>query len=75
MKFHCLVAKTMNLMNQLQQVLFNKTLQLITYDVFQNADIFFGLECLDDSISQTARSTIAINKSGEKAATSTQPEA
>ncbi|KAM2040823.1 hypothetical protein ACFX1R_036264 [Malus domestica] len=67
MKFHCMVAKTLNLMNQLQQVLFNKTLQ--------NADIFFGLECLDDSISQTARSTIAINKSDEKAATSTQPEA
>ncbi|KAM1242737.1 hypothetical protein ACFX2G_035060 [Malus domestica] len=75
MKFHCLVARTLNLMKQLKQVFFNKTLQLITYDVFQNADIFFGLECLDDSISQTARIEIAVNKSSEKAATSTQPEA
>ncbi|KAB2634637.1 nucleomorphin-like [Pyrus ussuriensis x Pyrus communis] len=52
-------------MNQLQQLLFNQMLQ--------NADIFFGLECLDDSISQTARIEIAVNKSGDKAATSTQP--
>ncbi|RXH88336.1 hypothetical protein DVH24_042407 [Malus domestica] len=42
----------------------------------ENADIFSGLECLDDSISQTTRGTeFAVNKSGDKANTGTKPEA
>ncbi|CAN6685773.1 unnamed protein product [Malus baccata var. baccata] len=43
----------------------------------ENADIFSGLECLDDSISQTTRGTaeFAVNKSGDKADTGTKPEA